>query len=100
MVRSIIQIVIIAFTLPLLATAVMAGENCTCSHKGSKVPEGQSVCIRTSSGSQMAQCSRVLNNTSWKFLGTPCPTASIDYDNNQSNFDYEKATKNLKRKLG
>lgn len=100
MFRMLTYIISVAFTLPFLSAVAMAGENCTCSHKGAKVPEGQSACIKTPKGMQMAQCSRVLNNTSWKFLGTPCPTASIDYDSNQTKFDFQKATEILKRKLG
>lgn len=76
-----------------------AGEDCTCSHKGSKVREGQSACIKTSKGLEMAQCSRVLNNTSWKFLGVPCPSANLDINLNQTPFDLNNA-KRLLKKLG
>ena len=94
MVRFILLLGLSIFTLPALA-----GEQCTCSHKGAKVPEGQQACLKTPNGMQMAQCSRVLNNTSWKFLGTPCPTAHINLDKIQTEFDYNKATLLLK-KLG
>ena len=60
--------------LVVKATPVSAHE-CTCRHKANDIPEGQVVCISTPKGSQMAQCVKVLNNTSWKFLGTPCPSA-------------------------
>ena len=53
----------------------LAGENCTCRYKENDVNEGQTICMQTPNGSQMATCARVLNNTSWKFLGTPCPLA-------------------------
>ncbi len=71
---------ILIIGLSIFSSSAFAGEECTCSHKGSKTPEGQKACIKTSKGMQMAECSRVLNNTSWKFLGTPCPTASIEID--------------------
>lgn len=66
----------IAVTVLFLAhmPGAMAHE-CTCRHKANDIPEGQVVCISTPKGSQMAQCVKVLNNTSWKFLGTPCPSA-------------------------
>lgn len=89
----------LTFALFFMVSPALAEKDCTCSHKGAKVPEGQTACIRTSSGSQMAQCSRVLNNTSWKFLGTPCPTANMQTDQNQSKFDFENAVLELE-KLG
>lgn len=82
-----------------MISPAFAGEDCTCSHKGAKTPEGKTACIRTSSGMQMAQCSRVLNNTSWKFLGTPCPTAQINHDKKQTGFSLDTA-KALLKKLG
>jgi len=85
--------------ITLLASPVFAGEDCTCSHKGAKTPEGQQACIKTSKGMQMAECSRVLNNTSWKFLGTPCPTAAVNPSHNQTDFNLQTAEK-LLQKLG
>lgn len=85
--------------LALFSSPALAGEDCTCSHKGAKIPEGQQACIKTSSGMQMAQCSRVLNNTSWKFLGTPCPTAQISNDQKQTDFNLD-AAKTLLKKFG
>ena len=92
MVRAFI-ILGIAFT----TSSALAGEDCTCSHKGAKTPEGQLACIKTSSGMQMAQCSRVLNNTSWKFLGTPCPTARYHQAPEQTDFDLDNARVLLKK---
>lgn len=89
----------IILVITLLASPVFAGKDCTCSHKGEKVPEGQKACIKTSNGAQMAQCSRVLNNTSWKFLGTPCPTAQINLDENQTKINLDIA-KTLFKKFG
>jgi len=94
MVRAFIMLSFSIFISP-----AFAGEDCTCSHKGAKTPEGQKACIKTSNGMQMAQCSRVLNNTSWKFLGTPCPTAQIDPNTKQTDFDLDNA-KTLLKKLG
>ena len=75
----------------LLTTSVFAGENCTCRYKDSDIAEGQTICMRTSNGSQMATCSRVLNNTSWKFSGKPCPTAQLEPTVLESHADIEKA---------
>lgn len=90
---------IIILAVTLFTSSAFAGEDCTCSHKGAKTPEGQKACIKTSNGMQMAQCSRVLNNTSWKFLGTPCPTAQINSNTSQTYFDLGTA-KTLLKKLG
>lgn len=59
--------------------AAQAGPNggCTCRHKDGDVLEGQTACIVTPKGMWMARCERVLNNTSWKVLGEPCPTAKL-----------------------
>jgi hypothetical protein len=50
--------------------------DCTCRYDGGDVVEGQTACVKTPGGMQLARCDRFLNNTSWKFLGQPCPTAS------------------------
>jgi hypothetical protein len=91
------KVLLTIILLSLSALPVLAGEDCTCSHKGNKVLEGQQACLKTPKGMQMALCSRVLNNTSWKFLGTPCPTAHLKKENNQSVFDYEKSISSLKK---
>jgi len=57
------------------ASPVLAGEDCTCKYQDYDVPEGQTICMQTPNGSKMATCSRVLNNTSWKFLNQECPHA-------------------------
>jgi len=89
--------ILFALSLFTLTSQALAGEECTCNNKGTKIPEGQTACIKTNSGMQMAQCSKVLNNTSWKFLGTPCPTAAVQtrHDENQSVVDMNKILKNL-----
>ena len=66
---------ILALALLLPANASNAGENCTCRGNGQDVPEGQTICLKTASGSKLARCERVLNNTSWKILETDCPLA-------------------------
>lgn len=90
---------ILVFGISILAAPAFAGEDCTCSNKGAKTPEGQKACIKTSKGMQMAECSRVLNNTSWKLLGTPCPTSALDINKIQTNFNFQEAKVRLK-KLG
>ena len=59
-------------------SSTLAGEDCTCRAAGGiEIPEGETICLKTASGSQLARCERVLNNTSWTFLNTPCPTARL-----------------------
>jgi len=66
--------ILTAALLFVSAFPAFAGTDCTCRHQETNIPEGAVICMRTPKGMQMAQCARVLNNTSWKFLGTPCPT--------------------------
>lgn len=69
-----------AVSLSLLASAGLAGESCICRYKGATAAEGEVVCIATLRGQRLARCDKVLNNTSWTFLDTPCevPTASAE----------------------
>jgi hypothetical protein len=63
----------------LLALSVgPAFSECTCRYKGGETMDGQTVCMATAKGKELAVCEKVLNVTSWKFLGQPCPTASND----------------------
>ncbi len=64
-------------SLTVFAAPTLAGEDCKCRGPNVEASEGETVCIVTSSGSQMAKCERVLNNTSWKFLGKPCPSVRM-----------------------
>jgi len=72
----------VLFSSIVVATAILAhpalsARNCTCRGNGEDIPEGQTVCLKTSSGVKLARCERVLNNTSWKILDKDCPTASL-----------------------
>ena len=60
-----------------LVFATQAAADCTCRFRGGETVEGQTACISTSSGSTLARCEKFLNNTSWKMLNQPCPTASL-----------------------
>ena len=55
-----------------------AFSECTCRYKGGETTDGQTVCMATARGKELALCEKVLNVTSWKFLGQPCPTAAND----------------------
>ncbi|MEZ5872144.1 MAG: hypothetical protein R3D32_09895 [Nitratireductor sp.] len=61
------------------ALPALAGPNgdCTCRSPGGDVVEGQTACLKTSKGFMLARCEMVLNNTSWKLLDQPCPTADV-----------------------
>jgi hypothetical protein len=65
------------FGLILLGSSP-AQSDCTCRYKGGEVTESQTICLTTAKGRELAVCEKVLNVTSWKFLGQPCPTAAID----------------------
>jgi hypothetical protein len=66
-----------AGALLLLGTAV-AGADCICIYKGGTVTHGQTACVATAKGSELARCEKSLNMSTWKFLGEPCPTAQTD----------------------
>ena len=63
--------------MAILAHPALSASDCTCRGNGEKVPEGQTICLKTASGAKLARCERVLNNTSWKILDKDCPTASL-----------------------
>jgi hypothetical protein len=48
---------------------------CTCRAAGTSHALGAVLCMKTPDGPQLVRCERVLNNTSWRPLQTPCPTA-------------------------
>ncbi len=55
-----------------------AHADCTCRAQGGvEAIVGQTVCLDTAKGPQLARCDQVLNNTSWKFLDVPCPFARL-----------------------
>lgn len=63
--------------IALLATAATSANaahahDCTCKYQGGDVAQGQTVCLKTSTGSSLARCDMVLNNSSWKMLDEPC----------------------------
>lgn len=75
--RSSFLIWIIAAALCALS-AGPALSDCTCRYKGGETSDGQTVCMATAKGRELAVCEKVLNVTSWKFLGQPCPAAAND----------------------
>lgn len=68
MLRKAVLAVALCATFSLPAQA----HNCRCVYAGGEVGQGQTACIRTSKGEELARCEMVLNNSSWKMLGTPC----------------------------
>lgn len=52
-----------------------ASAGCTCRAKDVVANEGEVVCLNTPLGQRLARCDKVLNNTSWTFLGA-CPAVS------------------------
>ncbi|MHC5653484.1 hypothetical protein [Stappia sp. ICDLI1TA098] len=54
-----------------------ADRNCTCRYFGEKYSIGETVCLRGPEGPRMARCAMNQNNTSWKMLEDPCPTARL-----------------------
>lgn len=62
----------------LAVSSGSAFSECTCRYKGGETMDGQTVCMATAKGRELAVCEKVLNVTSWKFLGQPCPAAAND----------------------
>lgn len=68
----------LGITVLLLAGTGAAAADATCycrTATGGRVAVGGTACLKTNSGMQEARCGFVLNNTSWKFTGKPCPQA-------------------------
>jgi hypothetical protein len=62
----------------LLLTPALAGADCICIYKGGTVTHGQTACVATAKGRELARCEKSLNISTWKFLGEPCPVAQSD----------------------
>jgi hypothetical protein len=45
---------------------------CRCRFQGTAFPLGDTVCMNTHQGIQLARCDLILNNTSWIPTGVPC----------------------------
>jgi hypothetical protein len=73
--RSVLNFSTILGILMLATTPALAGPDCTCRYQGGDIAEGGTACIRAPQGMTLARCEKVLNNTSWKFLNVPCPSA-------------------------
>lgn len=59
--------------LAVQATApALAAPGCTCRFEGRDMNEGAVVCIDLASGTYLARCERVLNNTAWRKLRDGC----------------------------
>ena len=62
----------------VIFAAGSAKAECICRYKSGEIIEGQTACLATAKGRELARCEKVLNVTSWKFLGEPCPSAAND----------------------
>jgi hypothetical protein len=76
--RSSIVLSCLSAAALIAISASPAFSECTCRYKGGETMDGQTVCMATAKGKELAVCEKVLNVTSWKFLGQSCPTASND----------------------
>jgi hypothetical protein len=59
----------------LAPTEASAEHKCQCLYQGKKFEQGESVCIKVDGATRLARCAMLLNNSSWTFLQTGCPTA-------------------------
>jgi hypothetical protein len=51
---------------------------CRCRFKGSAYRLGDTVCMATPQGVQLARCDLFLNNTSWVPTGVPCTMSRLE----------------------
>ena len=78
MVRPVASVLIssIVATCGYASSALAAGAiPCTCRYEGRDMPEGAVVCIDLASGTYLARCGKVANNTAWIRLRDGCPTS-------------------------
>jgi hypothetical protein len=61
-------------------SASSANAECTCRNRDIDVSEGKTVCVQTPKGPQLARCEKVLNVTSWRFLGEGCLVVGVEGD--------------------
>ncbi len=63
-----------------VATHTAARADCLCAANGLRYEQGETTCIRLSSGSYLARCEKVLNNSSWTKISDDCqdPTESAE----------------------
>jgi hypothetical protein len=60
-----------------LAFPLGAEPRCSCVANGRDYELGETACLSVGGRTFLAQCARVLNNTSWKKIADECPQASI-----------------------
>ena len=63
--------------LPASLSTTAAFADCQCMANGRTFHHGEIACLRLPSGSQLARCGMVLNNSSWIKLQDGCPVAAI-----------------------
>jgi len=59
--------------IAIMASASLAGPNCTCRFLSQNYKTGEIACIR----GKLSRCEFVLNNTSWKTIAETCPQVNL-----------------------
>jgi hypothetical protein len=57
--------------------ATLALADCTCLGNGQSYGLGETACLKTPSGTKPARCDKVLNLTSWTFVGESCDVSAL-----------------------
>jgi hypothetical protein len=84
---SIVSAIVAGFAMPALADGsprdnvtetgiqvqLRGSPYCVCRAPGRTFDVGQTACLPTPNGPRLAECSIVINNTSWRFTDRPCP---------------------------
>ncbi|MBA5776718.1 hypothetical protein H2509_06205 [Stappia sp. F7233] len=73
-----IALLLLTGAMTTFAAAAASAVDCTCRFRGSDYNLGDTVCLKTANGLELAQCQMVLNNTSWKFLSEQCPVGELE----------------------
>jgi hypothetical protein len=61
----------------LAASPAATFADCQCLANGRRYQHGEIACLTLPSGSHLAQCDMVLNNSSWKKIQDGCPEANV-----------------------
>jgi hypothetical protein len=71
------SVLLIAAALLVRAAGAHTTFPCPCRYPGGVASPGAVICLDVDGKRSLARCEMILNNSSWRFLDEPCPSASL-----------------------